>query len=646
MWSTVPQDKNEQKQCIEAFENIGLKPEQAADFRKQLEELADVYNEKQLFHAESVYEKLYALCSMMGLTGGKSKEELFGTEHSPESFKKDFLETWKNLSYKALKKDAPLPSADERDKFLDSQEQLHTENKKNAAAEQDKELEELRARVRELFDHPAKDENYEKYVELKEQNETRLNNSIREVEKRLAYENDYVQSNTEDFYDDINRAYDSVSKAMSKKFYMEQAENHGHEILDRSRKLFDDFTNKIKEDPWLAKYDQQLKDQTDRFFNAITEYGEYHLPDLGQEAKDEYVQKWREYKQALKISSRGLEQERKNLKADEAQLDTKRKKLQEREIWMINDRKRVDQLSKKDLLFLLDAKKRHDQHVRKLNADALAVSQARKESLDRIDPVMQEVDRIRNRFLERQENTKLAYTEEQVETERQRLLQGNKVLQDLNEEYAVHLQNLTQRYEKIAATRQSLEEVFEAADDFRYKKNFLGIQKKSPKIFTETMDAVESYINDRTNSWKAERAYDACRTYVESYMKSDRSGLKSGNKDGNTRRQAVVRMLELMDQLPEFQRLVVQNEKDKQDWVVIEDKADAEKDPNWVVVDSKEDAKKYTKLNYKQLEASLAKHAEPSKKKSGKNPKKQQKPEKKAFSNIDKLIEKNRGRDM
>lgn len=286
-------------------------------------------------------------------------------------------------------------------------------------------------------------------------------------------------------------------------------------------------------------------------------------------------------------------------------------------------KKNPDLLTKEQLEQLLQDKTKLDQDRKALYAETLAQSKSRKASIDALfSTVLQNVKKTEESLDALKRNSNVSFNQEQLETVSRNYREGKESLKALNDKYGKYFGDVTKNYDGVLAAmerdrenRQKMKDVLEAAGDIN-KKGIFG-RKKNPKIFTDTMSAVGEYLNDTTNLQKAKTAYDACRKYVSSYMKSDQSGLKSGSTAGNTRRQTVVRMLELMDALPEFQNLVERSAGEKDDWVVMDR------------------GEKYTKLDFKKLEASLAKHST-----------KHKNQERSAFSDIDKLVSKKKEKGM
>ncbi len=212
---------------------------------------------------------------------------------------------------------------------------------------------------------------------------------------------------------------------------------------------------------------------------------------------------------------------------------------------------------------------------------------------------------------------------EQLKTEiRQQKQQKMAALQENLDKIKETAQDLSMAYRREGNLRE-LADTFHAVSNST-ERHWYGTVKKTPKVYTDLKEAMENYLQDKTAE-NAKRAYEECRNYLTSYMKEDGKGLKHGSNLENARHQSVVRMLEIMEDIKEFQPLL---QKDLQ----------KEKAPDgWEVVHEKEDALKYKKLNFSDLEKSLAKHS--SKVKNRQN-QAEDAQKSKAFSDLNKRIEK------
>lgn len=146
--------------------------------------------------------------------------------------------------------------------------------------------------------------------------------------------------------------------------------------------------------------------------------------------------------------------------------------------------------------------------------------------------------------------------------------------------------------------RAEMETAFYGISDTKAKRTgFFKQKRKDDTAFQNMKAAVEEYFQNGGEA-NAEKAYGECRNYLSGWMKQD-GKLKNGSDTENTRNQGVVRMLELMEKMPDFQKCV-----DKKP-------ANAEFD-GWEMVDDAQNFNEnrgYSKLNFKALEDSLEKHA-------------------------------------
>ncbi len=488
------------------------------------------------------------------------------------------------------------------------------EVKKVAANMKDESLMKLREDIRTSWENQKPDPNYQKLSKASVNNDAILFDAINKIDGFKNKEEEYKTK----FFDTLQESCDKAKELFPHQILKTATEYDA--ILKENQDLFEDIQRKIQADPEIAEYEEPMKDMLQGFKTGIDhQAAKAQFSSLYEVAKDEYTKALTQYKKSLNQPLSVLDQKHKEILAEDRKYNQENRKLQEKEDHLIHQRESLDLLSKDQLEQHLKDKKEMDQGFKELHESALPVQAARKVSLTNLTTkAVQKGTEIANDFAATKKTIADSFTPERLEKSYQEIIDN---LKAYNERYTTYFRDVEKRYAQVLKDRQSLNEVFEASKDIAKKKGFFSITKKNPKIFTDTMNSMEAYIQDRKNPKKAAAAYDACRNYVASYMKSDHSGLKSGNADGNTRRQAVVRMLELMDKLPEFQKFIDSGKEKKNDWQLVDDKHPAQ----------------YTKLNYKQLEASLAKHSSKPKK-SAKNAPGPQKNS--AFNDIDKLISK------
>lgn len=514
---------------------------------------------------------------------------------------------------------AYTPFYDTMDKIRAGKAAPEDEVKKVDAAMHDESLQDMRKRVKEAF-VPQLDPVYGEIIDQDRSNAKALEDALSTAKERIEKETAREERDKNRFFQDATQSFeDAVQNLPSQQ---KRAAEEYNDMLRQNQKVLQDIKKKIHDDPDIADYEDKLTDELAKFEQALNAQLEKNpIPKLDEAAKNDYAQKWEEYKDALKQGIRSLQQEKKQWGAAYDQFHQKEQELDKAEKAL--SKKNVDLMTKEQLEQLLQDKAKLDQDRKALFAESLAQSKSRKASIDALfSTVLQNVKQTEESLDALKRNSNVSFNQEQLETVSRNYQAGKESLKALNDKYGKYFGDVTKNYDAVLAAmerdkenRQKMKDVLEAAGDIN-KKGFFG-QKKNPKIFTDTMGAVGEYLNDTTNLQKAKNAYDACRKYVSSYMKSDQSGLKSGSKAGNTRRQTVVRMLELMDALPEFQNLVERSAGEKDDWVVMEK------------------SEKYTKLDFKKLEASLAKHST-----------KQKHQERSAFSDIDKLVSKKKEKGM
>ncbi len=153
--------------------------------------------------------------------------------------------------------------------------------------------------------------------------------------------------------------------------------------------------------------------------------------------------------------------------------------------------------------------------------------------------------------------------------------------------------------------RAELETVFGGISDTKAgSTGFLVRKKKDDTAFQNMKAAVTDYLQNGGEK-KAEKAYEECRNYLAGWME-DYGKLKKGSKTENIRNQGVVRMLELMEEMPDFQSSlkIVDTRKHIHP---------GEPGEGWAIVEDKDEASRYKRINFEALEKSLAEHSAESK---------------------------------
>ena len=517
---------------------------------------------------------------------------------------------------------AYMPFYDTMDKIRAGKAASEEAVKKVDEAMHDDSLQDMRKRVADAFVPQGLDPTLDKIHEIDRTANRALTEALNIAKERVQEEAEQGERAKDSYFHYATQTFEEAAKKLPYQQKREQEEYN--ELLKQNQKLLQDIKKKIQDDPDIADYEEKLTDELAKFEQALNAQLENNpIPRLDEAAKNDYAQKWTAYKDALKLGSAQLQQEKKQWRAAYDQLDQKERELEQAEKALEKQSKNADLLTKEQLEKLLQDKAKLDQERKTLRENTLASYEQHQKSFDALLPtLLQNVKQTGEQLDALKKNSNVTFNQEQLETVSRNYQAGKESLKALNDQYGKYFGDVTKNYDgaiaamqRDEANRQKMRDIFEAAGDIN-KKGFFG-QRKNPKIFTDTMSAVGEYLNDKTNLQKAKQAYAACRTYVKSYMKSDQSGLKSGSTAGNTRRQTVVRMLELMDALPEFQNLVERSAGEKDDWVVMEK------------------SEKYTKLDFKKLEASLAKHST-----------KQKHQERSAFSDIDKLVSKKKEKGM
>ena len=217
----------------------------------------------------------------------------------------------------------------------------------------------------------------------------------------------------------------------------------------------------------------------------------------------------------------------------------------------------------------------------------------------RVEKACSELEEIREHGLDNlfPEEYKAQVKAENLEKKQQNLAAMQKNLDEINETYS----DLRMAYSRERNLRE-LADTFRAVSNST-ERHWYGTVKKTPQVYQDLKEAMENYLQNKTEE-NAEKAYAECRNYLTKYMKADGRGLKHGSSLENARHQSVVRMLEIMEDVKEFQPFLERKAPER----VIED-AEKKAPEGWEVVKESADARRYTKLSFSDLEKSLAKHS-------------------------------------
>lgn len=150
--------------------------------------------------------------------------------------------------------------------------------------------------------------------------------------------------------------------------------------------------------------------------------------------------------------------------------------------------------------------------------------------------------------------------------------------------------------------RAELETVFGGISDTELSRKWF--RKRDDTVFQNMKAAVTDYLQNGGEK-KAAKAYEECRNYLAGWME-DYGKVKDGSKTENIRNQGVVRMLELMEEMPDFQSSLK----------IIDTRKHIHPDDvggDWDIVENKKDASRYKRINFQALEKSLAEHSTESK---------------------------------
>lgn len=148
--------------------------------------------------------------------------------------------------------------------------------------------------------------------------------------------------------------------------------------------------------------------------------------------------------------------------------------------------------------------------------------------LSRINQSIEKIADLREKFKEDYQNS--SYVKRKI-SERERNTQNN----------------TDPEAKKRAEISDELGDICDALNS-KKKKNLFGKEKKSSSQYTTMMDAIDSYRMGLINS---NTAYEACKAYLSLSLNADGSLDDMGSKLGKLRKQACVRMMELLKPDPD-----------------------------------------------------------------------------------------------
>ncbi len=662
MWYTVPEGKEEQKEALDVLLRMGLFDDFSADagFYKQMEGLLEAYFDEKKFD-EKAYDGLYQIYDNLGGDNDKTKEEMFPGDHSHASFKKEFEKVWKIMSYNALADDfleeseldalqdarlkqieqekAEKKQKDAEQEALKAQERLKKEleekqRQEARKAEQEKqELESLQKRNDEAFlasqslqkNEAALQKESETVMKALEENDERYGNATLAMGENRGKE-------LKAFAEAVEKSQKEIEKKLDAK--LDGVQTEYDQTLKIHRRVESKIDGYLVKYPDLVNYDPNIQKKIDNYkknlANFVVKKPEYDRVD--QKAFKEFKTQWYGYMERV---NNGFHEAKRMLdqmpKLTES-LKNQRQKLAEDQKELDERRKDFANLTKEQKQELVQAQEKLNKQMKALQEKQ---KQANRQVLERVENNKKQLAADQKKIDARMKKPDVAF-EDGYETvmlneyvDRKNL--ANQRLKYLYDDFKHYFERLMkqknahdQEQREILKRREEMEDILEAVSNLPAKEHWYKSAPKETQVFTDVRIAVKDYLDDRGNQEKAKKAYDECRNYMKTYMKEDRSGMKSGSKTENTRHQSVVRMLELMDQLPEFEAFT---EKEAPKSKNVFGWENLERDD--VVNDT------YTKLNFQELENSLAKHAT-SKKVKSQDPKKQ----KKAFANLNRRIEK------
>ena len=651
MWYTIPKTKEERQQVIEAFLNnyagFDGSPD-ANEVRSSLEYLAEAYFDPQKFN-EHCKEMLYDILNdSMYEANNEGAENFFPKDYSYEAFQKDFLKLWRTMSYNTLflpnvydKIHPSLYTTNLRlygGKLRQFEESLNKSAANEAANSQEK-------------PNVALDIKKHRYAEeLKEAN--RLQEKINNASSALDV-----------LIDEEQKRIDNYDKVKEKYFHSEEGDRLDAKAKETDAEYSSVLTfykengaapllNMLNAHPELDEYNPDIREMlTTGYEDSLNHVDEGFAQD--QAEFKAYNESWNSFLTELSNLKATLEHKLTDCKSARGVMTKAKQDLAENQKARDAKGEKLSELTIDDIDSLIEGQKESNETAKGLLSSygdtkrkltgyeppvlLLAKSGQSKELTEAKEKIQEALDIKNAPDFKDTYDFHLAVKSAYIDKKNKRIAEINQKTAELKSYFEREVVDFIHKPD-----REAIAEALDAASNLKEGRALLGLKKKTePQVFTNVRNAVTAYLNNHRNVELARAAYEECRNYISTYMKPDNSGLKSGSTADNTRHQSVVRMLELMDKIPEFAAF---SEKEKapqtisEGWEQLdynkESQAEQPVGAGWENVDANT-KHVYTKLPYKQLEASLAKHAKHTKPENSKNSAK-----KTAFSDLEHQINK------
>ena len=578
----IPENKAQQKEAVEPVLDQVLGGRKKEEFKASFDKLFAGYQDAEAFD-ESLYDRMYEIYEAQDTD--LTKEELFPGKHDHASFRSAFEKLWKSLNY---------------------------------AMGFDVFYEELR---------PAQDQRLKLCAKLEESGQMKWDDACRMMNTLNEMDNPIYAKKEHGYYDQVSVIERMLGNGKNIQSICQDLRNDviskGSYIASRTALLEALSESKEKDlaslvslyDPKTFRPGQKPSMPAAEAEKASDEVKEVPAENVQKSEKKEAPTE-NEQKPEKKDEA-AEKQEKPAAEAEEAPVQAEPRESIKQEVPEVQVQEAVPAAAVEEAPQAMQA----DEAVQHSEAYKYLESVEKRLQADP-DLAGYDPDYLANAEKFRAELSALGMQKEKADLT-EKLSDVQKKYQDYFQPAFASYDHIVQNMQEMSAARDQIAETLQAVGDLT-KSGWFSRDKKEIERFRQVTEVVQAYADDRSNVKKAHVAYEACREYMAGNMKKDGKGMKSGSKDHNARNQTVVRLLELMEKLPEFEGLSDREEK---------------KEPKgldgWeeITHDDLKHGSKYQKLNFKELEASLAKHSSDTKKTKNKT---------KAFSDLNKRIEKNK----
>lgn len=655
----VPEDKEQQKQAIERFFEG-----KRAEKKERFEYFLNIFlNGDENSFDKKTCDDFYKFSRSFRPSRYRIDMKRILKDRNLESFKVGFDKLWSELkrdeyikeSNKRIEEEKKQREMEERQLDMEIEqaefmEEVEAEQAKLQKSH-DKVREELEKKAREAHEAAVNKMEPEKLKDEAEDYFRKLDGAMNLLSSCLdnidpaGKKSIEIKNNTVKISEAEQKKYENDLKKES-----DNVESDYEKELEETLKLLSSMKGKPKKYPHEDIFDEAYQKKIEEFEWQIENAKSIlHIdyPDLNKELNDKYEKASKEYDNVLASEHANLSSIKDSANNLLSGMKETQKKLEEKKIQLANERKKLLEKNGND-----ETPKTRDEFTKRqdeLNKEQKEFNKQLEEFNKNIKNQVNKYNKIyeteKKNLKEKQSN---AYKDAKWEMKNlsfvnfdpsagyqpfgnvgQKKNMAARELKQIQGDMQAYYRNL---FKPMRLKREEISNTLGNINNLTERK-WYGAKKKEPQAFTDAKDAVFAYLKDKYDQNKAQKAYDECRNYLSSYMEADGKTLKIGSNIENMRNKGILKILETMEELPEFKRIV--NQKNTNEKYASNELGDFE----ILEKDSGKGSKHtYTKLNFKELEASISKD---SAKKNSKSKNKAPVKKEKTIKDLNRQISKN-----